>query len=269
MFSSVCYYSIHSLHKFIRDAYNTLVEDLGQKIDATKEDVRSLIQNLSIKTGTEVRGVLPAGIPLNPRKENFGMLKFWDSGLWKKIWSGAAAKLSENAPVLSMFLEDEYGRPIPDDVKAQLLGDMQAYWKDLTCSKQISSLNYSQIGYRVREDFRTTMDGKYPFLRLCEGHWKVSQMWINYCKFKISSPPTSSRNNQAPNPPTLKEETPIDVSPDPDDTLIDLKHRRQDDSGSEALPLKKHKGKEREVVIFHPLWPKPKKSDAKMARVST
>ena len=154
-----------SLHKFIRDMYNTLVEGLGQKIDATKEDIRSLIQNLSIKTSTGVPDVPPAGILLNPHNENFRMLKFWDSGLWKKIWSGAAAKLSENAPVLSMFLEDEYGRPIPDDVKAQLLGDMQAYWKDLVCSEQISSLNYSQISYQVREDFHTTMEGKYPFLQ--------------------------------------------------------------------------------------------------------
>lgn len=142
MFLSVYYYSIHSVHKFIRDMYNTLVKGFGQKIDATKEDVRSLIQNLLIKTSMEVPGVPLASIPLNPCKENFGMLKFWNSGPWKKIQSRATVKLSENVLVLSMFLEDEYSHPIPDDIKAQLLGNMQAYWKDLACSKQVSSLNY-------------------------------------------------------------------------------------------------------------------------------
>jgi len=176
-------------------------------------------------------------------------------------------KLDANAPILSMFLEDEFGRPISDDVKAQLLGDMQAYWKDLARSGQATS--YSQAGFQVREEFRKTMEGKYPFLRLCEGHWKVYQMWINYCKLKTSPSPSSSRDNQASNSATLKEETPIDVSADPDDTPIGLKRRRQDDIDSEALPSKKHKGKEREVIDFHPPRPKPKKNNAKMARVST
>ena len=259
MYSS--FYIVHSIYKIVRDAYNTLVDGLAEKVDATKEDVKKMIWKLSIDTGVEIPGIRSSNIPLNPKKEDYPGLRYWNSAPWRTIRAGSG-RLNVGAPILSLFLEDEFGRAVSDEIKAQLFGDMQGFWRDLPEDKR---LPYTQLGYQTKEAFRTLLEGKYPFLRLCEGHWKVNQLWVNY--FKNPTPPSSSNGskNKAPNP--IKEDTPIDVSSSDisDTSILGPKRGHQDITDSEVGPSKKHKGK---GVEFHPLRPKPKKISAKMARVS-
>jgi len=262
-------YYVHNTYEVFRDAHKRLLDSLSQKIDMTKEDVKKMIQQMSIKTGVEIPGIPPPGIPLNPKQDDYPYVKYWKSAPWRQLRNTAAPRLDPNAPVLCLFLEDALGNPIGDDVKTQVLSDMTGIWRDLMKKGQLAT--YTHLGFQAREEFRKTMESKHPFLRLCEGNWKIAQLWINYFKWPMPSPPSKKNcKDKAPEQTPVKEETPIDVSSDNDNALIGSKRGRQDVIDSEAGPLKKHKGKERdpEVVGFHHGRPKPKKTGTKLAKVS-
>ena len=254
----------HNTYEVFRDAYNRLLDSLGQKIDTTKEDVKNMIQQMSIKTGVEIPGIPSSEISLAPRAEDYPKVRYWKSAPWRELRNKAGPRLDPNAPILCLFLEDALGRPIGDDVKSQVLSDMAGIWRDLSSKGQLAT--YTQLGFTAREEFRKTIESKHPFLRLCEGNWKSAQLWINY--FRWPTPPPTSKKGGKPAP--VKEETPIDISSDVNNAPTGSKRGRQDVIDSEAGPSKKRKGKDRdpEVVGFHHARPKPKKTGAKIAKVS-
>ena len=305
MYSFLIHY-LYTVYKVSRDAYNFLLEGMNAKIDETKEDVRKMVNHISTEFVGEIPGVKTSGIPLNPKQDDFKRVKYWKQDPWKSIRGNSKVK-NFDSPVLSLFMEDGFGRPISDEVKEEVRGDIFGYWNDMHDNGKILK-NYTDLGFKRREDFRKTMEGKFPWLRLCEGHWKVKQLWINYFSSwkKTHLPPSPDSKNPSPGPSNIKGKTPIDISSDDDEnlkdkTLINISSdisddetpensnretpieissdedntpisskRRREDSEQGPGPSKRSKGKGKEVATSdpRPTRPVPKKINARIGKVN-
>jgi hypothetical protein len=182
-----------------------------------------------------------------------------------------------DSPILSLFFEDESGSPVSDEVKDQVRGDLTAYWLDMVKEGE-TPCHYKGLGFKRREHYRKTMEEKYPWLRLCEGHWKVKQIWINYWKKsrvpaandKCHTPIEISSNTEDSTPVPV----PIEVSSDEDGAAStgSKRGRSAENSLDSDISSKRHKGKGKDVgatPAFHPPKPQPKKKIApKIGRVS-
>lgn len=187
---------IRITYRVVREAYNDLLQTVCEKIEDTKSDVRKMVDHIS---GLDS---IPASertqIPLNPKRTDFDLLKYWENGPWQAIRNGTKGVKADDfaSPILSLFMEDEFGKPISDGVKDEIRGDLVGYWNDIHESGETVK-NYTDLGFKRREDFRKTMEAKYPWLRLCDGHWKAKQLWINYFTTwkKNHLPPTPAPAN--------------------------------------------------------------------------
>lgn len=119
-----------------------------------------------------------AGIPLNPRKKDYRHLKFWNKAPWQLIRNGSEIKDIES-PILTLFFEDETGALVSDEIKKQVRLDLAGYWFSMLEEGE-TPRGHDSHGLKRQEDYRETMEDKYPWLRLCDGHWKVKQIWTNY-----------------------------------------------------------------------------------------
>lgn len=201
--------------------------------------------------------------------------RFWKVSSWREIRSSGKAKDSDsNPPILSMFMEDEFGDPISDGVKEEVYDTLQSYWIDVHDSGE-PVRGWSETGLRRKDHFQVSMERKFPWLKLCEGHWKVKQLWINYFgKWKRSpsnkpSPTPDETTAGSGNKPIQQpKKTPIDISSDLGDALANLKRGRSDEDRNSASS-KRHKGKESVLPTFHPPRPQAKKTGARLGKVST
>lgn len=235
-----------------------------------------MIQHLSITSGVPMPGVNTSNIPLHPRKEDFKHVRFWANKPWQKLRNNVKSD-DLKLPIFSMFMEDEFGREISEDIKDTLRGDLGSYWSDIHDSGEIL-YNYTELGHHRKEHFRMTFESKYPWLRLCDGHWKVNQLWINYFgKWRKRGAPTRDSSDtsnvlgdKTPSPNDPKEKTPIEISSDLENVPAGFKRGREDNQDPQGASAKRHKGKRREVehFDFHPPRPQPKKVNAKIAKVS-
>ena len=128
--------------------------------------------------------------------------------------------------------------------------DCYQYWNQLFAKSPDEVRVFTEIGLDCKEDFRRTLEGAFPWLRLCEGHWKADQLWVNYFG-AWKKPRTLSQN--------AKESTP--------DSTTAVKST----SPAPVLGSKRHKGKEKDLMaptVFHHSRPLAKKKVAqKMAKV--
>ena len=191
-------YFLCIFYNIVRDAYNSLLEGVGDKVDKTREDIQKMVDHISTNFTGEIPGVKVPGIPPNPKHKVFELTKYWNHDPWKAAWGGGKIK-NYDSPILSLFMEDEFGQPVSDEVKEEVRGDLFGYWNDLyDTGKKLT--NYKDLGLKRREDFRKTMESKFPWLCLCEGHWKVKQLWINYFSSwkKTRLPPTPDTKKPSP-----------------------------------------------------------------------
>jgi hypothetical protein len=74
------------------------------------------------------------------------------------------------------FLEKDDGKLISYNDKKQLYRSMRGFWNDrVDCGNP--PLNWSSAGETLRNDFRDFLEGKFLYLRLCAGRWKVEELW--------------------------------------------------------------------------------------------
>jgi len=220
-----------------------------------------MIKKVSIDFAGEIPGIKTSDIPLNPAREDFPLVNHWDGTIWAGNRSGTIPNPTD-LPTLSLFLEDEFGRPIGRHIKKSLLGDITAFWNEMI-SEGKTPTTFSKASFTTKELFRTLLEGKYPWLRLCEGHWKVNQLWVNYYTQWMSS--SKSKPKALTNP----DGTPvpvIEIESSDSGSSTGSKRRREDIT--DLAPSKKHKGKLDDSPP-HPIRPQPKKSKAKVAKVST
>ena len=244
-----------------RDSYDRLLASLSKKIDESRDDIKNLVKHISINV---VKAPIPgikkgkiSDIPLNPTQEDYPGVRYWNQKPWQAVRRG----LSENdtaSPIFSSFMEDEYGQSISAGIKSAVFDDVKSFWVDMHDSIG-SPKSFSKTGLMTKEKFRNHMEGKYPWLRLCEAHWKVNQLWINY--FTMWKPNPSPKTS-----PDRDGVHTIEIGTSDSDISIGSKRGRED--VVHATASKKLKGKQVEQPVSRPTHPQPKKLKAKVAKVS-
>ena len=268
------YVSIQTVHNIFRDSYNLLLENLGEIVQKTGVDFRKMIQHISTKFVGQIPGADPSDIPLNPKRADYKDVVYWARKPWMSIRNRTTVKTMD-APVLKLFLEDEFGNPMPEDIKDEVLKDTRGFWKDeLTAGRGEMLTCYSDLGFKMRNDFRVLLEGKYPWLRLCDGHWKVYQLWINYfSSWKDTNMPSSaivisSDEGEGEDGKGSSADGKRSQENNEDGPTGAKRGRENDNEGAD--PSKRHKGKGKAAVTpdFHPPKPKRGKVKANVAKVS-
>ena len=74
------------------------------------------------------------------------------------------------------FLEKDNGELISYDDKKHLYHAMHGFWNDHIdgCNPPV---NWSSAGETLRNTFRGFLEGKFFYLHLCAGRWKVEELW--------------------------------------------------------------------------------------------
>ena len=80
--------------------------------------------------------------------------------------------------VYSIFLEDEFGELIPSAVQDSVRDNATSFWNGMHNAGNTLQ-TFSHTSLEVKDKFRSTLEGKHPWLRLCEENWKVNQVWRN------------------------------------------------------------------------------------------
>ena len=220
-------------------------------------------------------GANATSVSLNPRQEDHSGSQFWKRSYWAAYRNGSRINDTDMA-ALSLFMEDGAGNPIPEEAKNDLRDAVYGFWREMIEKKEKPTV-YKDASYRTREDFRVTMEGKFPWLRLCDGHWKVKQVWKNcFATWKKSnmpdeaSPATKTRTMKAIHTAPTDQDNPeaktiIEIVSSDDNSSAGSKRRREDNS--DAVSSKKHKGKG--PANIHPAQSRPKKLKGKAINVST
>ena len=263
-----------------------LVEKLDRSIKTTKEDVKKMVDHVATACTGPIPGIATSGIPLNPERKNYKYCRFWNEAPWQAIRSKQGPKpLDLDSPIISMFLEDEFGQPVSHETKKRLFGDLNSYWTGMLDAGHTPKNWTDSLDLKTKNDFRRSFEGQYPFLRLCEGGWKVDQLWINYFRIWRRGHPALITPEQTItrklSPATKKPATdPYTNEPTPDppifhpsdigsaNTSTGFKRSREDQEYPDTS--KRHKGKAKEIPGLTPVHPRPqlRKISATFAKVS-
>jgi hypothetical protein len=213
--------------------------------------------------------------PLNRNRS--GKPKFWKQADWQAI-RNRAKDAGADSPIINLFMEDEYGVPIPEGVKNTLRGDLASYWNELLKLGE-EPTNFTNLGLSQKLRFRDTFEEMYPWLRLCEAHWKVDHLWINYFstwrKSRTSPEPNphvdpKPLTSVGPKPPRSEEPMAIVDTSSTLDFSSGSKRRREDPEDLDDAP-KRFKGKGKEISTsaeFHSPPLPTKKVALKLVKVS-
>ena len=149
-------------------------------------------------------------IPLKPKREDFEPIHHWTqeehNGNRHSKGETTPNRGDSTEPVSYRFMEDENGKMVSPAVRREVSKDVRAFWQEKH-NAGIHVGKLTSMGLDIRDDFRARMEKAYPWLRLCEGHWKVDQLWsMNFSKWKPATTPESDATNLG----TLKREHPTD-----------------------------------------------------------
>lgn len=197
-------------------------------------------------------------IPLNPRGSDWASkIPFWSKAAWKELKKKSKEPVRLDSSIASAFLEDEHGHAVSDEVLKSVYKDVRGFFADKYSDPETrGDLGpRDKIGLRIGEEFRVLFEGKYPWLRLCDGHWKVQQLWTNvwsswHTNQKLRSTPTSDDDKKVS----------IGVkrcATDEDDDVTEIPAKRIKENGNENG---KGKGVDRPQVPTTSAQPKPQAS---------
>ena len=243
-----------------------LLEGICKNVELTREDVKKLADRITtgVSGPSDRLGETQAEIPLNPQREHFKHITHWDPTDWRiisRMNSANSPKTSDSDkidPKISLYMEDQYGNPIPPEIKTALRHEVHAYWNDLYWDGSSDLRNYGNVGLRRKDDFRKTFEDRYPWLRLCSGHWKVDQLWMSYFhswKQPKYPRPTSDQDTKELTPgENVKELTPdsttatMATSPPP----LGSKRRLEEHEDSTDESYRRQKRKEDNLILMAP-----------------
>ena len=84
-----------------------------------------------------------------------------------------------DGPVSCQYMEDQFGNVLPLSKRSAVGKEAKGWWQDQVDSdKTLRTLRVTGTG--LRDQFRTHMENKFPWLRLCEDHWKADRVWSDY-----------------------------------------------------------------------------------------
>ena len=164
-------------------------------------------------------------------------------------------------PIISHYMEDEFGRSITPGIKAVLCRDLYCYWNDLSYSDPNDLHNHKELGLKHKEYFCQTFEEKYPWLCPCKAHWKVDQLWVSY--FSIWKLPCNTPD------PKMRQLTPTSMSANKatSPAPVGSKCRFEEPENLAEYPSKWHKGKDRDILMepttFIHTRPMPRKKVSK------
>jgi hypothetical protein len=147
--------------------------------DQVKGMVDHVMANVPGPVGATFRSP-NGGIPLQPEEGDYPLVEWWQEGIYKGIKNGNRPKDSDmTGPTMCLFMEDQNGNHISEGIRNSLRKDLFAYWTGVQRNGELLT-THSDTDLDRKEHFRETFETKYSWLRLCEGHWKVDRLWINY-----------------------------------------------------------------------------------------
>jgi hypothetical protein len=183
---------LHDIHPH-SNAYNILAAQLSARVDATRTDVQQLLARAVPRAAEEDDG----DIPLHPQRQNYELIQHWEAGLYNQLRhtkkkGKSKASTPDGAdlddPITSLFMEDQNGVVISPSRRRKLKTDARVFWQS-KYNKGEPLNNFKNIDLGHRDDFRAFMEKAHPWLRLCENHWKVDQIWIdNFSQWKPATP---------------------------------------------------------------------------------
>jgi len=224
-----------------------------------------VIKDISTKFAGGTPGTIAISQSLNPKREDHKDIGFWKQSDWLALRNGSRPNLTESA-IFSIYMEDGFGVPIPEGIRDDLRDSVHGFWHEMIANGEPPTA-YTNTPYRTKEDFRVTMEGKYPWLRLCEGHWKVKQVWKNcYSIWSRThlpdrTPVEKGKIDEKTRPAAadqddLETRSYIEITSD-ESSPVGSKRRRINEP--DARPLKKQKEKEVGKPDSHHARPRPKK----------
>ena len=258
----------------IRRSYDRLVGQIKDNVIATKEEVRGIADRLETRSAGPDSGEKPSGgIPLVPERKYYPNVGHWEQGPWQASRNRDSRKeLDLGSPIISSYMEDKNGEKISEGIKNGVRQNIYTYWTGLFRGK--AAINWGDLDLDTKEAFRNKFENKYPWLRLCEEHWKVDHLWINY----FGSWKRTRRPSPAPESVITSENPSAGVSSETEvsDISTGSKHGREEPEGLIIASPKRlkvgEKGKAREAFAptqFHHSRPVArKKVPAKLSKVS-
>ena len=272
---------IHTNQSSIRDLYSHLVFSLSDKVDETRKDIKSLIESISTKFCGPIPGVNPS-TPLNLTQADYPRVRHWQPEAWNLMRKGVSRNMDSS--VFSNFMEDWYGNPIPAVERGELHRDFYSFFTKIY-NHSGTPQNYSNMNLTTREDHQRITEGKFPWLCLCDGHWKFRQTWTHaLMKLKQNTLPklvsarlaahqeagevielmSSEDNRPRPGPGPRQARVVIDALTS--DSSSGSKRGRDNEPAIKSS--KKHKAAG-PATLFHPAKPKAKgKQTIRFAQVS-
>jgi len=262
----VTYVIFHTDHEAVRDSYNALLESIGGKIEQTREDVKNMVEQISINFTGAIPEVKSSDVP---KREDYPEVQYWTLDSWMKIRTGVST-IKSDSPILSIFFEDESGVTFPKAIRDAVRNNVSAFWDGMHNGGEMPR-NWNKTSFTRKKDFRATLEGKYPWLRLCEANWKANHLWINYFRsWKMGrfGKNAAKKVPKAPANPTDCDGIPvIEVKTSDSDSSVGSKRKHED--LIEPMPSKRPREQLAENPVAPPARPQARKKGAKVAKVGT
>ena len=81
--------------------------------------------------------------------------------------------------ITSSYMVDENGEQVPETDKWAARAKARGFWNELF-QEDKAPPNLSGAGLDLQDEYILIMEKAYPWLRLCDNHWKSLQIWRNH-----------------------------------------------------------------------------------------
>ena len=235
-----------------------------------------MIENVSTKFGEPLPGV-EDNIPLNPVQDNYPHVQHWEPEAWNLMQKGVSERVESNFGIFGAFMENRFGQPIPESERRELRRDFYSFFTEIFNGGGIP-VSHTDTNFTTREQRRIAVEGKFTWLRLCNGHWKFRQTWTHaLTKWRANKLPNLLEIRKRANRIALEGRKVIELTSLEDDmdrprprptSDSSSGSKRGQDNEPATEPLKKHKAMG-PATSFHPAKPKAKgKQTMRFAQVS-
>lgn len=209
--------TLHTTDNVYRDTNNKKLDEIGEQVHSLtagfkelSKTVTSALENAHPSSPDGAHSTFKAAKHLDRLdQKDFQAVWYWDREPWSKL-RGGKAEVKPDDPVLTIFLEDANGKPVPKQEMQAVRNHANGYFVGLWDTERApSSWKYAPLDVRV--DFVRKLEEEFEFLRYCDRHWKSEQIFMNYYPQFLKSrkkPGLSKRKERADSEGGNDEENP-------------------------------------------------------------
>jgi hypothetical protein len=88
------------------------------------------------------------------------------------------AKKDQGGSVLSRFMENENGKPIPNGARRAIRATAKSFFEQILLIGRAPT-SWGQAGLDIRNELIHQLESEYHWIRLCDGHWKAMKVATN------------------------------------------------------------------------------------------